>query len=148
MEFSPQDPNYEQRTRESFAKQEVMQTLGASIAKVAPGEVEISLPFNQKFTQQHGFLHAGVVATILDSACGYAAFSLMPSDCGVLTIEYKINLLAPASGKEFAAIAHVKRPGRTITVCSGDVIELENRKQIASMQATIMTIRGRTEISD
>ena len=149
-QFEPQDPDFERRVRASFARQRVMDTIGATMRQVAPGEVEIELPFREDLTQQHGFLHAGIVGTILDSACGYAALSLMPSDAGVLTIEYKINLIAPASGSRMFARGHVTKPGRTITVSAGEVYAEQQGKEklIATMQATIMTIRDRPGVSD
>src|SRR5437762_12718573 len=97
--FQPQDPHYEQRVRSSFERQQAMKTIGAFLAVIDPGRVVIELPYSPALTQQHGFMHAGLIATALDSACGYAAFSLMPADAGVLTIEYKINLLAPGKGQ-------------------------------------------------
>ena len=108
--FTPKDPDFAKRAAASFAKQRVMATLGTSLTAVGPGEIEITLPYREDLTQQHGFLHGGVVATIGDSACGYAAYSLMPADAGVLTIEYKINLLAPAKGDVFRAVGSVIRP--------------------------------------
>lgn len=149
-QFQPHDPDFEQRVRASFARQRVMETIGATIDRVAPGEVDITLPFRDDLTQQHGFLHAGIVGTILDSACGYAALSLMAPDAGVLTIEYKINLLAPASGSRMIARGRVIRPGRTITVCAGEVIAEHDGKEqpVAMMQATIMAIRDRPGVTD
>jgi uncharacterized protein (TIGR00369 family) len=148
--FEPQDADFERRVRESFARQRIMQTLGATLTSVAPGEVEITLPFRDDLTQQHGFLHAGVVGTIADSASGYAALSLMPPETGVLTIEYKINLLAPASGDQMIARGHVTKPGRTITVATAEVFAVQQgqEKLIATLQATIMTIRDRPGVSD
>ncbi|MFT3883389.1 MAG: PaaI family thioesterase [Gemmatales bacterium] len=108
--------SFERRVRDSFARQKVMETLGAVMSRVDEGMVEITLPYRVELTQQHGFLHAGIVATILDSACGYAAFSLMPADVAVLTVEYKINLMRPAKGERFVARARVVRPGKTVTV--------------------------------
>ncbi len=113
------NPDYAALVRESFARQGAMHTLGASLSHVAPGEVDISFDWAQPLTQQHGFLHAGMVATALDSACGYAGFSLMPEGAAVLTIEFKINLLAPAQGQRFRMEGRVLKPGRTITVCQG-----------------------------
>jgi uncharacterized protein (TIGR00369 family) len=101
MTFQPKDPNFADRVRASFARQRMMQTLGVEIAQLAPGEIELAMPYGVAFTQQHGFIHAGVMATVLDSACGYAAYSLMPADAAVLTVEFKINLLAPAKGERF-----------------------------------------------
>ncbi len=147
-DYEPLDPDFEQRVRRSFAQQAIMETLGASLDAVAPGDIRISLPFREDLTQQHGFLHAGVVAAILDSACGYAAFSLMPADAGVLTVEYKVNLLAPGKGDRVAAHAWVVRPGRTITVCRGDAYAHDGVEQtrVATMQATVMTVTGRDDV--
>jgi uncharacterized protein (TIGR00369 family) len=159
-QFEPQDPQYERRVRDSFARQRVMETLGATLLRVAPGEIEIALPFRAELTQQHGFLHAGVVTTIVDSACGYAALSLMPPGAGVLTIEFKLNLLAPAAGALMIARGRVTKPGRTITVCTGDVFATPagsdgapngaqgQEKLVATMVATVMTIRDRPGVSD
>jgi len=108
---APQDDNYEMRVRESFSRQKLMQTIGAALTKVMPGEVEISLEFRDELTQQHGFIHAGIVATLADTACGYAAFSLMAPDATVLTVEYKINLLSPAAGESLIALGKVTRRG-------------------------------------
>ena len=102
MAFQPKDANFADRVRASFARQRVMRTLGVEITRLAPGEIELAMLFEAAFTQQHGFVHAGIVATVLDSACGYAAFSLMPADAAVPTVEFKTNLLAPAKGKRFA----------------------------------------------
>ncbi|MEA2204842.1 MAG: hypothetical protein QOE77_1618 [Blastocatellia bacterium] len=149
MAFTPADANFENRVRESFARQQIMHTLGAALTLVAPGIVEIELPYRAELTQQHGFIHAGVVATVLDSACGYAAFSLMPADAAVLSIEFKVNLLAPARGDRLRARAEVKRAGRTVTVCTADAyaIEGEQSKVVATMLATMMCIRGREELA-
>jgi uncharacterized protein (TIGR00369 family) len=143
--FVPQDVNYEMRVRESFSRQKLMQTIGATLTKVMPGEVEISLQFQVDLTQQHGFIHAGIVATLADTACGYAAFSLMAPDAAVLTVEYKINLLSPAAGDSLIALGKVTKPGRTLTVCSGDVFAVKegDKKLVATMLATMMSIRDR-----
>ncbi|HEX2094104.1 MAG TPA: PaaI family thioesterase [Longimicrobiaceae bacterium] len=145
MEFQPQDPGYEARVRESFARQRAMATLGARLARVAPGEVEIELPFREDLTQQHGFLHAGIVTAVLDSACGYAAFTLMPADAAVLSIEFKTNLLAPARGELLVASGRVVRAGRTVTVCQADARMLEGgrAKHVATLVGTMMTVQGR-----
>lgn len=147
--FEPKDPDFENRVRTSFERQAAMSELGATISEIEPGYIAIRFPFHERFTQQHGFLHAGIVATVLDSACGYAAFSLMPAGVGVLSIEFKINLLAPASGEYFLARGKVLRPGRTITVCRGTVeaVRKEEGVEIAVMQATIMAVHGREEIT-
>jgi uncharacterized protein (TIGR00369 family) len=144
MPSTPRDPNFESRVRSSFARQTVMQTIGATLTAVEPGKIEISMPFSDNLTQQNGYLHAGVVATILDSACGYAAVSLMPADVDALTVEYKINLLRPAQGELFVARAHVIKAGRTLTFCQGEVVARTGDKErvVASMMGTIMTMAG------
>jgi uncharacterized protein (TIGR00369 family) len=144
--FEAQDPNFAQRVRDSFAQQKIMDTIGATLSKVAPGAVEIELPFRANLVQQHGFLHAGVVTTIVDSACGYAALSLMPPGVAVLTIEYKVNFLSPAAGEVMLARGRVTKPGRNVTVCQGDVFALKDgrEKVIATMLATMMTVRNDT----
>lgn len=111
MVQTPQNPDFERLVREGFEEQQVMRTLGARLTRIAPGEVEIELPYREALTQQHGFLHAGVVTAVLDSACGYAAFSLMPPGVGVLSVEFKVNLLAPAKGEELVARGRVLRAG-------------------------------------
>src|SRR5205085_865562 len=142
--LEPQDPAFAERVRASFAQQGAMHTIGATLAEVAAGRVVIALPWQQALTQQHGFLHAGMVATALDSACGYAASTLMPADSGVLTIEYKINLLAPAQGQHFRMEGLVVKPGRTITVAEGRAFadDAGSEKLVATMTATLKTITG------
>lgn len=146
--FEPKDPLYVQRVRNSFALQGVMHTLGARLGHLAPGVVDIEIDWAQGLTQQHGFLHAGVVATALDSACGYAAFTLMAADAEVLTIEFKINLLAPARGAHFRMEGRVLKPGRTISVCEGRAYAISDgrEKLIASMACTLMAVTGRADI--
>lgn len=146
--FASPDPDFT-RVRDSFARQIAMATLGATLARVADGEVDIALPFRADLTQQHGFLHAGILATILDSACGYAAFSRMPADAAVLSIEFKINLLSPAAGERFLARGRVLRSGRTITVCQADgfAITGESEKLIATMVGTMMCVRDNPALS-
>jgi uncharacterized protein (TIGR00369 family) len=117
--------------------------------KVIAGEVEIHLPFRKELTQQHGFLHAGIIATIADNACGFAALSLMPPDASVLTVEFKVNLLSPAKGEQFVARGKVIKQGQTITVCSGEVFSIveDEPKLVASMVATMMMLQGRPGVS-
>lgn len=148
LEFEPQDPTFEARVRGSFARQQFMTTIGARIVRVAPGAVDIELPFREDLTQQHGFLHGGVVTAIADSACGYAALSLMAARAAVLTVEFKVNLLAPARGELIVARGRVLRPGRSLTVCSADVVALaDGREQtIATMLATMMALRDRADL--
>ena len=141
-QFEPRDPGYQGRVTQSFAEQAIMQTIGARLRDVAPGRVEIELPYAQKLTQQDGFIHAGISATILDSACGYAAFSLMAADARVLTIEFKINLLAPAAGDCFRAVGAVRKPGRSVFVAEGDLFAERGgeSKLVATMSATLMAL--------
>lgn len=146
---SPPDPDFEPRTRASFARQAAMATLGVQLTRVAPGEVDMELPFREDLTQQHGFIHAGILATVLDSACGYAAFTLMPADAGVLSIEFKVNLLAPAHGERIVVRARVVRAGRTISVCTGDAFAVRDgqERHVTTMTATMMTVTGRENVA-
>ena len=138
-----------QRVRESFALQGAMQTLAARITHLAAGEVDISFDWAPGLTQQHGFIHAGMLSTALDSACGYAGFSLMPEDAGVLTIEFKSNLLAPAKGQHFRCEGRVLKPGRTIVVAEGRAYAIDNgqEKLCATMHCTLMAVQGRAGIA-
>jgi uncharacterized protein (TIGR00369 family) len=139
----------EERVRASFARQKVMTTIGAELTFVTPGTVEIEMPHSSALTQQHGFLHAGIISTALDSACGYAAFSMMPADAAVLTIEFKVNLLAPGRGERFLFRGSVTKPGRTIVVADGQAYAFTTdgeAKLIATMTGTMMTILGREGI--
>jgi uncharacterized protein (TIGR00369 family) len=136
------------RVRSSFAKQQFMATIGATLASVQPGEVAIDLPFREDLGQQHGYLHAGVVAAVVDSACGYAALTLMRAGAAVLSIEFKINLIAAAQGEGFRALGRVVRSGRTITVCTGELSVAETGAVIAVMQATMIAIDGRDDRRD
>ncbi len=146
--FEPRDPHYLQRVRESFAQQQAMHTLGARLEHIAPGAVDIGLDWAEALTQQHGFLHAGMVSAALDSACGYAAFTLMVPDAEVLTIEFKINLLAPARGERFRMEGRVIKPGRTITVAEGRAYALADgqEKLVATMGCTLMAVTGRHDV--
>ena len=144
MPPTPKNPDFERLVRESFLKQEVMATLGATLARIAPGEVEIELPYRAALTQQHGFLHAGIVTAVLDSSCGYAAFSLMPPGAGVLSVEFKVNLLRPAQGETFVARAEVIKAGKTLTVVRADVFAANadrDRELVATMQGTMICLR-------
>ena len=148
--FVPLAPDFAKRVESSFAQQSVMNLIGARLTKVLAGEVEIMIPFRDNLTQQHGFLHAGIITTIVDSACGYAALSLMPAGASVLTIEFKVNLLSPARGENFLARGTVVKPGKTITVCSGNVYAsvAEESKLIATMTATMMALQDRPGIAE
>jgi uncharacterized protein (TIGR00369 family) len=149
-QFEPKDPGYAARVQDSFARQGAMATLGASLGDIGPGRVVIELAWAEGLSQQHGFLHAGMVATALDSACGYAGFTLMPPEAGVLTIEFKINLLAPAKGQRFRMVGQVVKPGRTVTVTEGRAYAIDGgaEKLIATMGATLMTITGRDDVKN
>ena len=131
------------RIKASFERQSFMQTVGAELTSVEPGQVTIEWPYSLALTQQHGFLHAGVVAALADSSCGYAALTLMPADVAVLSVEFKVNLMKPAAGDRFRAIGKVIRAGRTLTVCAAEVhAHLEGKETvIAIMQATMMAVR-------
>lgn len=149
MSFQARDPGFEARVRDSFARQAAMHTIGAGVAHVAPGEVDVRLPFRADLTQQHGFLHAGILGAIADSAAGYAAYTLMPAGAAVLSVEYKLNLMAPAAGEAFVARGRVKKAGRTLTVCTADVFALQGGQErlVATMQATMMTVTDRPGLS-
>ncbi len=146
-QFVAQDPNFESRVRDSFASQALNRTIGASLGRVSPGEVEIEVPFREELGQQHGFIHGGIVAAIVDSACGYSALSLTASNAEVLTVEFKINFLAPAQGDRLIARGRVIRPGRTVNVCHGDVFAADKGKEtlVATMLATIITVSSDRE---
>ena len=146
----PADPGYAQRVRDSYARQAVMHTLGATLDVVEPGHIVIVMHHRPEFTQQHGFLHAGVVATALDSACGYAGFSLMPADSAVLTVEFKINLVAPARGPWFRFEGRVAKAGRTLSVVDGRALQHDSGSNeqalVATMTATVMAVQDRDGI--
>jgi uncharacterized protein (TIGR00369 family) len=144
ISFTASDPEFERRIRRSFGEQRVMSAIGASLGDIEAGAVDIVLPFRDDLTQQDGFLHAGIIATIADSACGYAAYTLMPATARVLSIEFKVNLLAPAVGERMIARGRVLRAGKTITVCRADVTAIIDRQEklIASMQGTMMRVEG------
>lgn len=146
----PRDPAFRTRVQASFDKQGLMATLGASILDIAPGAVAIAMTPAPSIAQQHGFVHAGAVAAIADSAAGYAALSLMPPGAGVLTTEFKINLLAPAAGDRIIARGRVIKAGRTLTLAQTDVFAEAAGKErlIAYLTATLMTIEGRDGIAD
>ncbi len=136
MTHVARDPDFEARIRASFATQAFMTTLGARLERIAPGEVTIALPFRSDLTQQNGFLHAGVVTSVVDSACGYAALSVMDPGADVLSVEFKVNLLAPAQGTAFLAVGRVVRAGRTLVVVSGELLAGET--VVALMQGTMI----------
>ena len=147
--LNPRDTEFEARVRASFARQTAMATLGIEIVSVRAGEVELRMPYAAAYTQQHGFIHAGIITTALDTACGYAAFSVMPDNAAVLTVEFKTNLLAPARGDYFLFRAHVVKPGRTITVCDAQAFAIEDGKEklVATMTGTLMALFDRDGIA-
>ena len=146
-QFQPRDPNYAERVRASFKLQHAMSLIGAEMALVEPGYVEIHLPHKAEITQQHGFIHGGVVGMIADSAAGYAANTLTAADTSVLTVEYKMNLVAPADGQRLVARGEVVRPGRTLIVTRADVYAIRDEQWTlcAIMQQTIMAMQGKSE---
>jgi uncharacterized protein (TIGR00369 family) len=136
----PKDPQFEARVRRSFARQSLMATIGATLSRVSPEEVHIEMPFRSDLSQQHGYMHGGIVTAIVDSACGYATLSLAPTGTEVLTVEYKVNFLAPARGTHLVARGRVIRPGKTLSVCAGDVFAVDgaNTTLIATMLTTVI----------
>ena len=143
--FPPLEAAAAERIHASFAKQGAMTTVGARLTHLARGQVHLCFDWAPALTQQHGFIHAGMMATVLDSACGYAGLSVMPLEAGVLSIEFKINLLAPARGQYFHFLGRVIKPGRTITVCDGEAWGFDDGKKtlIATMHGTIMALFDR-----
>ena len=139
MRFAPSNSEFADDVRESFAAQAIMQTIGAQLVRVDPGVVEILLPYRKDLTQQDGYLHAGIITTIADSAAGYAAFTLMPAGARVLSVEFKVNLLRPASGEEFVARAEVIKPGKTLSIVRADVFATTGteRQLVATMLGTM-----------
>jgi uncharacterized protein (TIGR00369 family) len=143
MALEPKDNNFVEKVRDSFARQPVMAFIGAELAKVEAAEVDIGLPYRHDLTQHNGFLHAGITAAIVDTACGYAAFTLMPAQTDVLTAEYKINFLSPARGDYFLAMGRILKAGKTLTIARGDVFAItgDEQKLIATVLATIICMR-------
>jgi uncharacterized protein (TIGR00369 family) len=146
----PKDPDFEARVARSFARQGIMTTFGATLLRVAPGEVDIALPVTPEVSQQHGFAHAGAISTIADSAAGFAALTLMPASAGVLTAEFKINLMSPGAGERLVACGRVVKPGRLLTIAQAEVHAEANgdRKLVALLTATLVTLEGRPGIAD
>ncbi len=144
MSFVAANPEFEVRVRDSFARQAAMRLIGARVSVVEPGRCVVELAVRDELTQQHGYVHGGVVGMIADSAGGYAAFSLMPADASVLTVEYKINMLAPAIGELLIATGEVLKPGRTLSVVRADVVAVrgDRRTRVATMQQTLMVMHG------
>jgi uncharacterized protein (TIGR00369 family) len=146
--FEPKDPNFAERVRASFGRQKVMTTLAITIDELRAGEIVLRMPYHSLYTQQHGFMHAGIISTALDSSCGYAAYSLMSDDAAVLTVEFKTNLLSPAEGEYFIFRGRVIKPGRTLTLCDSQAFAVQNgsEKLIATMTCTLMALYDRKNI--
>src|SRR5712675_535083 len=147
--FEPKNPEFRKVAAETFGRQQAMRTLGISIARLEPGEVDLAMAYSSEFTQQNGFVHAGIITAGLDTACGIAAFTLMPVGSDILTVEFKTNLLAPARGKRFAFRATVVKPGRTLTVCEGRAYAEHDGAEIliATMTGTLMALPRREATS-
>lgn len=141
------NPDFAGRVRESFARQAFMVHIGAVLLDVAPGRCVIDLPFREELTQQHGFFHGGIIGTLADNACGYAAFTLAPADASILTVEYKMNIVSPGDGERLVARAEVVRPGRSLVVCRCDVLAVKDgsEKLAATALATMMLMHGRED---
>lgn len=150
QEHRPRFDGWDQKVRDSFAKQNAMQSLGIKIVDLSPGRLTLSMPFDDRFAQQHGFVHAGIITTALDSCCGYAAHSLMDEDASVLSIEFKSNFLSPARGSTFLFRAEVVKSGRTISVADATAYALNagEEKPIATMTATLMTVKNRPDVKE
>jgi uncharacterized protein (TIGR00369 family) len=143
MPHQPRNPAFAEEIKQSFTKQTIMDLIGAELSRVEPGVIEITLPYRADLAQQHGYLHAGIVTTIADSACGYAAYSLMPPNSEVLSVEFKVNLLRPAKGEKFLAVAEVVKAGKTLTVVRADVYGVdhdEQRELVATMLGTMICL--------
>lgn len=147
--YMPLDAQYEERVRASFARQPFMEFIGAELADIRPGYCEIHLPYKTELTQQHGYFHAGVIGTLADNTGGYAAFTLMPANSSILTVEYKLNLLAPGRGQLLIARGQVVKPGRTLTVCRSEIGVINNgiEKLCAIAVITLMQMAGKADTS-
>jgi uncharacterized protein (TIGR00369 family) len=143
--FEARNPDYRAVATATFERQPAMRTLGVSIARLEPGEVDLAMAYSAQFTQQNGFLHAGIITAGLDNACGIAAFTLMPPGSDILTVEFKTNLLAPAKGERFVFRAHVVKPGRTLTVCEARAFAVADGVEslVATMTGTLMALTSR-----
>lgn len=147
MQFEPKDPLYQQKVRDSFERQKFMDFIGARLAELTPGFCAIRLGYRPELSQQHGYFHAGIIGTLADNAGGYAAYSLMPPDCSVLTVEYKLNLLAPGEGEQLISRGRVIKPGRTLTICSSEVFAVRDgtEKLCATALLTLMAMAGKAD---
>lgn len=150
IQLQPRDENYDRKVRQSFARQRAMKSIGIDIIDLEPGRIVLGMAFAEDFSQQHGFVHGGIVATALDSACGYAALSLMDPDAAVLTVEFKTSFIAPAKGERFVIEGEVVKTGRTLSFCNASAwaVAGDSKSLVASMSATMMSVRDRSGISD
>ncbi len=148
MHFTPSDPDFENKVRDSFSRQVFMDFIGAKLVEVRPGYCEIQVGYKKDLSQQHRFFHAGVIGTIADNSAGYAAYSLMPADSSILTVEYKLNLVAPGDGALLVGRAHVIKPGHTLTICKSDVFVVKNgiEKLCAISLVTLMEMKGKADM--
>lgn len=146
--FQVRNPSYEAEARAGFAAQAMMRELGVEVDSIAPGTVTLSMPFDTRFTQQHGFLHGAVPSAVLDTACGFAAYTLMPPGSGVLTVEYKVSMLSPARGERFRFTGRVVKPGRTLIFTEGEAFAIAGgvEKRISTLTATMMTVTDREDV--
>ena len=147
MSFQPLNPDFENKIRDSFSRQGFMDFIGAEMTDIGPGYCEIQVPYKKELSQQHGYFHAGIVGTLADNSGGYAAFTLMPSDATTLTVEYKLNLIAPGDGDLLISRARVIKPGRTLTICRPEVFVVKNGVQTlcATALMTLMTLHGKSD---
>ena len=147
MFFKPSDPDFENRIKESFLRQGFMGFIGAELTEISPGFCEIQVPYKRELSQQHGYFHAGIIGTLADNSGGYAAFTLMPSDASILTVEYKLNLIAPGDGERLTSRAQVIKPGHTLTICRPEVFVAKNGVQTlcATALMTLMTLHGKPD---
>lgn len=146
-QYEPVNPDYSARIRDSFARQGAMSHLGAIMTRVEPGSVDIELPFRPELAQQHGFFHGGVTGAIADTAGGFAAFTLIPADASMLTVEFKINLIAPADGEKLVATGRVVKPGRTLTICEMEVVAVKDGTSTVCARGlqTLIRLEGRPD---
>ena len=147
MSFKPLDPKYQERVESSFSRQKFMDFIGAELIEIKPGYCEIHLPYKKELSQQHGYFHAGIIGTVADNSGGYAAFSLMPMDSSILTVEYKLNLIAPGDGELLIARGQVMKSGRTLTICRTEVFVVKNgaEKLCATSLTTLMALVGKSD---
>jgi uncharacterized protein (TIGR00369 family) len=145
--FEPKDPDWEAKVRASFPRQGAMSLIGARLVELQPGYCEIHLPWRRDLTQQNGYFHAGIISTAVDSAAGYAGFTLMPPGSSVLSVEFKLNLLSPADGELLIATGEVIKPGKTLVITRGEayVVKGDKTTHCSTMQQTLMTMHGKTE---